>query len=282
MKRIGTLIALFLVATIAVKAQDNYKHSLSGIKQVRIEVNTPVKVVVGSSNELVLAKYKGNDNDHDDNRTYHYENHEHESDSTSYAQRKKDKRKGMKAVYANGVDNTGFGMLIEKDGDNLRIRDLKSFTQRGRLLFTLPKNMDVHLDCGSLGSAKVEGFSSEIEVNTSVGNINLIGVTGPITAHSSTGEINVIFANVNQNSPISINSSTGDVDVSLPTNTKANLELRSTMGTVYTDFDLETPRKDGMKRIGATRKIETQLNSGGVKINLRSSTGDVYLRKAKN
>jgi hypothetical protein len=54
------------------------------------------------------------------------------------------------------------------------------------------------------------------------------------------------------------------------------------MGTIYTDFDLEIPRKDGMKRIGAVRKIETKLNSGGVNISLRSSTGDVYLRKSNN
>ena len=110
-------------------------------------------------------------------------------------------------------------------------------------------------------------------------SISLQDVTGPITAHSSTGAIEVDFSSVNQSSPITLNSSTGVVDVSLPANTKANLELSSTMGTIYTDFDLQKPAKDGMKVVGSTRKIESKLNSGGVKIVMRSSTGNIYLRK---
>ena len=182
-------------------------------------------------------------------------------------------------MYSGGTDNTGFGMSIEQEGDVLRIRDLKSWMQRSGLQITLPKNMDIHLDCGNMGSAYLEGFSSEIEVNTNIGGIKLKDVTGPITAHTSTGAVDVVFKNVDQSSPISLSSSTGVVDVSLPTNTKADLELRSSMGTVYTDFDLQMPREDGMKVVGNNRKVVSKLNGGGVKIVLRSSTGNVYLRK---
>jgi hypothetical protein len=272
MKKIGTLIMLFLMSNGIIQAQENYKHSLSGIKHVKIDMDAKIKLVAGNTDELILSENKNsNDNDYD-----------HDWDSDQDKQEKKDKMKGMKAVYSGGVDNTGFGLLVEKDGETLRVRDLKSWMQRGSVTITLPKSMNVSLDCGNLGKADIEGFSSEIEVNSNVGEITLADVTGPITAHTSTGPITVKFSNVNQSSPISITSSTGDVDVSLPTSTKANLELNSTMGTIYTDFDLEIPRKDGMKRIGAIRKIESKLNSGGVNISLRSSTGDVYLRKSNN
>lgn len=269
MKKIVTLIVLFLVSNIATQAQENFKQSLSGIKHVKIDMDAKIKLVAGGSNEIVISETKDSEHDYD-----------HDSDEDN--QEKKDKMKGMKAVYSGGVDNTGFGLSVEKDGETLRIRDLKSWMQRGSVTITLPKTMNVILDCGNLGQADVEGFSSEIEVNTNVGHINLTNVTGPITAHTSTGTIRVKFSSVNQSSPISITSSTGDVDVTLPTSTKANLELNSTMGTIYTDFDLEIPREDGMKRIGAVRKIESKLNSGGVNISLRSSTGDVYLRKSNN
>jgi len=268
MKKIITLIVLFLVSNNLTQAQENFKQSLSGVKHVKIEMDAKIKLIAGSGNDLVISENKNNDHsdyDHDDDK-----------------QKKKDKMKGMKAVYSGGVDNTGFGLSVEKEGETLKIKDLKSWMQRGSVTITLPKNMNVMLDCGNLGKADVEGFSSELEVNANVGYINFTNVTGPITAHTSTGAITVKFNNVNQGSPISITSSTGDVDVTLPTNTKADLQLRSTMGTIYTDFDLETPRKDGMKRIGATRKIESKLNSGGVDISLRSSTGDVYLRKSNN
>lgn len=269
MKKIITLIVLCIASHSLIQAQENFKQSLSGIKHVKIDMDAKINLVAGSGNELIISENKNNN-----------QNNDWGSDEDK--QKKQDKMKGMKAVYAGGVDNTGFGLSVEKDGEALKIRDLKSWMQRGNVTITLPKTMNVALDCGNLGKADVEGFSSEIEVNANVGYINLTNVTGPVTAHTSTGAITVKFSNVNQSSPISITSSTGDVDVSLPTSTKANLELNSTMGTIYTDFDLEIPRKDGMKRIGAVRKIEAQLNSGGVNISLRSSTGNVYLRKSNN
>lgn len=263
MKRTKIIVNLIAILSIMFTyAQNDYTYNLSGVKYVNIDMDAKIKLVVGTSNELLISDTKSKK--YDDN------------------QEKKDKMKGMKAVYSGGVDNTGFGLSTEKDGETLRIRDLKSWMQRGKVTITLPKNMNITLNCGNLGRADVDGFSSEIEVNANVGSINFTDVTGPITAHTSTGDITVKFANVNQGSPISITSSTGDVDVSLPSSTKADLELNSTMGTIYTDFDLEVPRKDGMKRIGATRKIESKINNGGVNIALRSSTGDVYLRKSKN
>ena len=141
--------------------------------------------------------------------------------------------------------------------------------------------MDISLDCGSLGSARIEDFTSEIEVESNVGHIHLVDVTGPVTASSSTGGINVEFVKVNQNAPISIRTSTASVDVTIPENTKANLVLKTTMGTVYTNFDLIVDRKNGMKNLSGNKKIISKLNNGGVKITLSSSTGNIYLRKAE-
>lgn len=277
MKRTGILVNFIaLLSFIVTGAQEDYTKSLNGVNKVRIETGTRVKIVAGSGNELKFTKYQHNGGEHNEDHE-HYED-EHECDNCD-ENNGGDRSKGLKAVYSGGTDNTGFGMSIEQEGDVLRIRDLKSWMQRRGLQITLPKNMDIYLDCGNLGSAYIEGFSSEIEVNTNVGGIKLKDVTGPITAHTSTGAVDVIFKNVSQSSPISLSSSTGVVDVSLPTNTKADLELRSTMGTVYTDFDLQIPRKDGMKVVGNNRKVISKLNGGGVKIVLRSSTGNVYLRK---
>ena len=102
--------------------------------------------------------------------------------------------------------------------------------------------MDVYLNCGNLGRAKVNGLHSELEIKTNVGHIELTNVTGPITAKTNTGNITAIFSTVNQSNPISMRTATGDVDVSLSSNTKANLELKTTMGTVYTDFDFKVKK----------------------------------------
>lgn len=57
-----------------------------------------------------------------------------------------------------------------------------------------------------------------------------------------------------------------------------NLELK-TNGTVYTNFDIEIPTKKGMKNVSGAKKITSAINNGGVKIKLKSSMGNIYLRK---
>ena len=69
------------------------------------------------------------------------------------------------------------------------------------------------------------------------------------------------------------------MDVSIASTTKADLSLKSTMGTVFTDFDFKVEKSKGLNPIGNPRKISTKLNNGGVQISLNSTTGNVYLRK---
>ena len=284
MKHIVLVVIFILGNLVSGVAQEDYKHSLTGITKIKLETNTSVKVIVGSTNEILFSKgaevnCDDGDKDHDHNQSHGNHNYNYDHHDSENKGHKDDKAKGLKAIYPGGVDNTGFGMSIEKDGNLLRVKDLKPFMQRHGFTITIPKSVSLNLDCGNLGSARVEGVSSELEINSNVGHIHLVDVTGPVTAHSSTGAIHVEFVSLNQSAPVSISSSTGDVDVTLPSNAKADVELKSTMGTVYSNFDLETPRDDGMKVVGATRKIKGQINRGGVKLYLSSSTGNIYFRK---
>ena len=63
-----------------------------------------------------------------------------------------------------------------------------------------------------------------------------------------------------------------------PSNTNANLDIK-TNGTVYTDLDLKIPTKKELKRVGGAQRIISSLNKGGVKISIKSSLGNIYLRK---
>ncbi len=269
MKRIS-ITSIALLFTLMVWGQKEYKVSLSGINKVVLETNTTVDVKIGSSGELILKN--GTDCENCDDHG-HYSDDGHEENGVD------EKAKGLTALYAGGVDNTGFGMASERDGSTLKLKDLKPFTQRNGFTLVLPKNVDLTLDSGNLGSVNIENFSAELEIESNVGHIKLMNVTGPITANSSTGAIDVVFTSVNQSAPISLTTATGSIDVSLPTNTKADVEMRSTMGNVYSNFDLVPDREDGLKVVGAMRKIKGQLNNGGVDIRMVSSTGNIYLRK---
>lgn len=264
MKKIFALV--FLISLTINAQKQTFNYPLGGVKKVQIETNTATKIIVGTSSELIIR---------DNNKN----SHNHYADNHNEKNKKTDKRKGLTAIYAGGKDDTnGFGFTVSKEGNLLIIRDLKSQFQRSGVEITLPKDININVDSGNLGSIDMENFTGEVEAKSNIGAINMKNVTGPITAHTSVGAIKVDFTNVSQKSPITISSSVAEIDVSLPANTKADLELK-TNGTVYTNFDFPAPPKKGLPNISGNKTINGQLNNGGVKIKIKSSMGNIYLRK---
>ena len=273
MKKIYILL-LFVTAVISAQKKE-FKYSLSGIKKVVLESETRIVLTAGNVSELVLSN---NENVHKEHKNHNiHRNHSNYEDD--HQKKKEDKRKGLTAVYPGGRDDTnGLGFSISKEGNVLYVTDLKSNFQRHGIKLVLPKIMNISVDAGNLGSITMDGFTGEVEVDTNVGEIELKNVTGPITANTSVGKINIDFDTVSQTSPITISSSVSEIDVAIPANTKANLEIR-TQGTVYTNFDFKTPKKKNMPIVNGRKSIVSKLNNGGVKIYIKSSMGNIYLRK---
>jgi len=81
----------------------------------------------------------------------------------------------------------------------------------------------------------------------------------------------------------------GKVDVTLPSNLKATLKMRSDNGDIFTDFDVQLrpapadsntgARKGGRYRVEVNRAIYGAVNGGGPEIELRTFNGSVFLRK---
>ncbi|NER13610.1 DUF4097 family beta strand repeat protein [Leptobacterium flavescens] len=259
MKR-AIIALIFSMCMVFAQAQDSdnkveYTHSLQGVSWVKISSSATVTVKTHNSSEILIRSKK--------------------------PEKRPDKARGLKAIYAAGDDNTGIAFYVQKEGSDLIVKNLKN-GNRGKVEIFLPKGQNVSVMSTGLGHINISGFSSEIEANSgSVGRLSIKDVTGPITATSSTGDIEVIFSSVNQSSPISITTSTADVDVTMPANTRADLKMTSSMGDIYTNFDIDLPKtdKDGLKRLAGGQKAVGKINNGGVQISLRSSTGDIYLRK---
>tara|TARA_R110002051_G_scaffold100682_1_gene171069 strand:+ start:1206 stop:2021 length:816 start_codon:yes stop_codon:yes gene_type:complete len=270
MKKLIILIVL-ISASISAQKKD-FKYALTGIKKVVISSDTTIKIEVGTTEELIISESKSKSEE--DNVHWLIKNEKDEKNKL-----KEDKRKGLTAVYPGGKDDTdGYGFSISKEGTTLFISDLKSYMQRHGLSLKLPKNINISVDAGNLGSIYIEGFTGEVEAETNVGRIEMKNVTGPITANTSVGKIDIDFDKVSQKSPITISSSVSEIDIAIPANTDADLELK-TQGTVYTNFDFETPKKKGMPNVSGRKSIVSKLNNGGVKIYIKSSMGNIYLRK---
>lgn len=268
MKKI--FIILLFVSTIVSAQKKDFNYALTGIQKVVLSSDTSIKIEVGPTKELILSDTKNKHDDHDK-----HDNHFPNKDSKT----KENKRKGLTAVYPGGKDDTnGFGFSLSKEGTTLYVTDLKSHFQRSGLFVKLPKNINISVDSGNLGSIEMEGFTGEIEASANVGKIQMKNITGPITVDANVGKVDIDFNKVSQSSPITISTSVSEIDVAIPANTKANLELK-TQGTVYTNFDFETPKKKGMPNVSGRKSIVSKLNNGGVKIYIKSSMGNIYLRK---
>jgi hypothetical protein len=103
------------------------------------------------------------------------------------------------------------------------------------------------------------------------------------------GTVVVSFQNIAEGKPMSFTSMNGNVDVTLPAAAKANLKMRTALGGIYTDFDVQlatsspssTQDQTRLRRIRVERNVSGTINGGGADFDLRSQNGNVYLRKAK-
>jgi len=249
MKKLVLIATIFAYATVA-KAQE-FKQSLDGIEWVKIESKSDIVVKTHNSNELLIQ--------------------------TKGSQRTPKRAKSLKLIEASGTDNTDVGFYVIKEGNNLIVRNLK----KGHATILLPakQNISITTSDTSPSGISISGFRGEIEANAKLnGGIKITDASGPITANSLNGGIDIVFSAVSQDSPITVYSTNGTLDISLPNDTPANLSLGSTNGAIHSSFELSTPKKNGMRAISSQR-VKGAINNGGVQIQLKTTNGDIYLRK---
>ncbi|WP_127140577.1 DUF4097 family beta strand repeat-containing protein [Flagellimonas marinaquae] len=245
-----TIIAMALFAGAVAKAQNDYTKSLNGIQWVKIESKTDIVVKTHNTNELLIK--------------------------SGPEVKTPDRAKGLKLVGEGGTDNTNVGFSVVQDGNTLIVYNLRK--NKGAEIY-LPASQNLAVKSTWNGDIEIDGFSGEIEADAQLnGGVRITNVNGPVTANSLNGQLEVVFGTVTQNSPISLYSTNGAVDVSLPANTPANLALSTLNGNVYTDFDVKAEDKNGLKSV-LGRDIKASINGGGVKISMKSTNGNMYLRK---
>ena len=138
----------------------------------------------------------------------------------------------------------------------------------------------------------VQGVDGEIEATNTNGNISLTDVSGSVIAHSTNGKVVATLKRVTPQKPMAFTSLNDNIDVTLPSDTKANLKLKAENGDVWTDFDIQikpnaapaiqdTRNKGGRIRIQVDKSVLGTINGGGPDFELRTFNGNVYIRKAK-
>ena len=193
-----------------------------------------------------------------------------------------ERAKGLKPLYNSAVDNTGIGLSVTQANGGLTIekatRKAISYTIR------LPRNVAVLYQQLNWQGAKVtiNNMDGDLEVRTNNASIDLNKVTGPVVANTISGEINVVYSGLSQDKPTAISTISGEIDVTLPATARSTMKLRTITGEVYTDFDLGVKQsKDGMTKVGGSNNVDGATNGGGVELQLKTISSNIYIRKQK-
>ncbi len=196
-----------------------------------------------------------------------------------------EKSRGMRMLQVESA-----GLTVEEEENVVRI-DVDEGKRSVDLVIQVPFSTTLRLDSGD-GDVTVERVDGEIEISSNDGSITLNNISGPVVADSSDGEIKAVFGKVTPGKPMSFSTMDGDIDITLPSDVKASLKLKSEEGKVFTDFDIRlTPsqqkkeqdeRKEGGGYRVSFEKVSLGLiNGGGVEIQLTTYEGDIFIRRAK-
>lgn len=123
-------------------------------------------------------------------------------------------------------------------------------------------------------SSDLSEFKGEVEISTSLKNLNLVDVSGPVSINTIGGNVTVEFNKTKPQYLYSIYSNNGFIDIKLPIS--SSLSIDATADEIFTDLDftIESESEDN-----GSQQMKLKLGKGKVKMNLNAGFGNIYLRK---
>lgn len=197
--------------------------------------------------------------------------------------RSPDSAAGLRRIVQSG------GFEIEENNNQIRVT---SGANHAGTNFTIqvPARINLKLTTLNQGPIIVENVEGEIEVNNQNESVTMTNVAGSVVANAHNGHVKVVMTRLASDKAMAFTSFNGNVDVTLPPSVKANLKLRSDMGEVFTDFDIQVrpatttaPQAvrggDGRIRIDVNKSVQGTVNGGGPEFELRTFNGNIYVRR---
>ncbi len=205
--------------------------------------------------------------------------------------KEKEKERKQKAAGMKQVPLDNSGLTVEESNNHVSIQ-VESYRSGYDLDIKVPFTSNIKIEGANLGGITVEGVNGEIESETSNGGVKLGSLSGSVVATTTNGDVDVILNRISGDKPMSFVTFHGDIDVTLPSDAKVNVRIKSNMGEVFSDFDIalkqappdseNSPKKEGGKfRVSLDRSIFGTINGGGPEMKFENFSGNVYLRKKK-
>jgi len=183
------------------------------------------------------------------------------------------------------------GLSVEEENNEVHI-NTESHIRAIDLSISVPVHTSLHLRAVNEGDIVVSGVNGDIDVDDVNGSVTLNNISGSAVAHALNGKLLVTFKSINPQKSMAFSSLNGDIDVTFPADLKANVSLRSDMGDVFSDFDIqmktaaaqpivEDNRKEGGKyRVKIDKTVRGMIGGGGPEMQFTNFNGGIYIRKA--
>lgn len=294
MKTIKTAAAFLLLMTVAtgIKAQAEQKEQLvvplsEPGKAFKLEVslvNGSIKVVSYEGKDIVIDVQAGSERKPDkkgrDNSGVNVNvdvNTNTGRSSTS---------NGMKRINAGNA----FDVSAEEKNNRVTVHS-DSWKAPVTLTIKVPQS-EANLKLGTInhGDISVNNVNGEMEISNTNGGIQLNNISGSVVANTVNGPVVATFKNIDPKAAMAFSTLNGNVDVTFPASFKGNVKLKSDMGEMYTDFDIETDKnqskvnrssQSGLFRVNIENWVYGKINGGGPELMMKNMTGNIYIRKAK-
>ncbi len=201
----------------------------------------------------------------------------------SRTERNPDRAEGLRRIV-----NTSTGLSVE-ERNNVMTIETSVLSRIINLTIRVPFNTSLNLDTVSGGDIEVDNVRGEVEVNNTNGGVRLTNISGSVVAHALNGEVTVTLTEVDGDSPMSFSSLNGEIDVTLPSDVRVTVKMKTDNGEIYSDFEIElqspTPAnvvnnaRGNRNRIRIDQTITGNINGGGPEIQLTTFNGNIYIRK---
>lgn len=203
------------------------------------------------------------------------------SRDTDKGDRNDERAKGMRKISASGKqDNTGFGLSAQGLDDRIVIEQVGK--GEGKIIIQVPNDAVVEVVQSTWrgGNFNAKNFNGELDISMAYHKVNLTNCYGPLSINTIYGGVDATFSSGPPKEDIHLHSTYGNVDITLPNNTAANLRLKTSYGSMYTDFDLDV-KANGTSQEVSNDRLTGTINGGGKLIALNASYKNIYLRKLK-
>jgi len=186
--------------------------------------------------------------------------------------------------------NNSTGLSVEEENNVMSV-GTGFMNHTVDLTIQVPLRTSLKLKCLNDGDINVEQVEGEIEANNTNGSVTLTNVSGSAVAHALNGGVKVSLLRAEANKAMSFSSLNGNIDVTLPADLRANVNMRTDMGEIFSDFEIkiqENPKpvvedarpRGGRYHLRIDKGVYGTINGGGPEIQFKNFNGNIYIRKA--